>query len=73
MNFGLNIYNWLVTNLQYLALAAILAVGIYFAVSHKFAKMFGMLAVLIIAIGFVFNPGGVKDLLLELFNTVFGV
>lgn len=71
MNFGLNFYNWLVSNAQGLALAAIAAVGLYFAVKREFTKLLGTAVVLIIAIGFVFNAAGVKDILLNLFNTVF--
>ncbi len=73
MNFGLNLYNWFLTNAQSLVLLGIVVVGVFFAIKREFTKLLGTGAVLILAIGFVFNAAGVKDLLLQLFNTVFGV
>ena len=35
---------------------------------REFSKLIGFLVVALIAVGLVFNAGGVKDVLLELFN-----
>lgn len=73
MNFGQNLYNWLVVNAQGLGLVAIVVVGVIFGIKREFTKLAVTLVVLVLAIGFVFNAAGVKDLLLNFFNTVFGV
>ena len=39
---------------------------------REFSKLIGFLAVALIAVGLVFNAGGVKDVLLELFNKIIG-
>ncbi|MDU3299727.1 MAG: hypothetical protein E7E67_19855 [Clostridioides difficile] len=60
MNFGQNLYQWFLSNAQSLVLMAIVVIGI------------GFLVVALIAVGLVFNAGGVKDVLLELFNKIIG-
>ena len=50
MNFGVNLYNWFLTNAQSLVL----------------------MAIVVIAVGLVFNAAGVKDVLLTLFNQIIG-
>ena len=42
------------------------------AVKREFSKLIGFLVVALIAVGLVFNAGGVKDVLLELFNKIIG-
>ena len=39
---------------------------------REFSKLIGFLVVALIAVGLVFNAGGVKDVLLELFNKIIG-
>ena len=39
---------------------------------REFSKLIGFLVVALIAVGLVFNAGGVKDVLLELFNRIIG-
>jgi hypothetical protein len=41
-------------------------------VKREFSKLIGFLIVALIAVGLVFNAGGVKDVLLELFNKIIG-
>ena len=41
-------------------------------VQREFSKLIGFLVVALIAVGLVFNAGGVKDVLLELFNKIIG-
>ena len=47
---------------------AIVVIGIYLGFKREFYKLIGFLVVALIAVGLVFNAGGVKDVLLELFN-----
>ena len=70
MNFGQNLYNWFLSNAQSLVLMAIVVIGIYLGFKREFSKLIGFLV--IIAVGLVFNAGGVKDVLLELFNRIIG-
>ena len=41
-------------------------------IKREFSKLIGFLVVALIAVGLVFNAGGVKDVLLELFNKIIG-
>ena len=68
MNFGQNLYNWFLSNAQSLVLMAIVVIGIYLGFKREFSKLIAL-----IAVGLVFNAGGVKDVLLELFNRIIGV
>ncbi len=40
---------------------------------YEFSKLIGYLVVVLIAVGLAFNAGGVKNVLLELFNKMIGV
>ena len=68
MNFGQNLYQWFLSNAQSLVLMAIVVIGIYLGFKREFSKLIGLL----VAVGLVFNAGGVKDVLLELFNKIIG-
>ena len=70
MNFGQNLYQWFLSNAQSLVLMAIVVIGIYLRFKREFSKLIGVVA--LIAVGLVFNAGGVKDVLLELFNKIIG-
>ena len=70
MNFGNNLYQWFLSNAQSLVLMAIVVIGIYLGFKREFSKLIGFLVVALIAVGLVFNAGGVKDVLLELFNKI---
>ena len=72
MNFGNNLYQWFLSNAQSLVLMAIVVIGIYLGFKREFSKLIGFLVVALIAVGLVFNAGGVKDVLLELFNKIIG-
>ena len=72
MNFGQNLYQWFLSNAQSLVLMAIVVIGIYLGFKREFSKLIGFLVVALIAVGLVFNAGGVKDVLLELFNRIIG-
>jgi len=72
MDIGKNLYDLVVGNAQNLVLVALVIIGVYFGFKREFTKLIGVVIVAAIAVGFVFNANGVKDLLLTLFNTVFG-
>ena len=57
---------------QSLVLMAIVVIGIYLGFKREFSKLIGFLVIALIAVGLVFNAGGVKDVLLELFNRIIG-
>lgn len=57
MNFGVNLYNWFLTNAQSLVLMAIVVIGIYLGFKREFTKLIGFLIVSLIAVGLVFNGG----------------
>lgn len=71
MNFGLNLYNWFLSNAQSLVLMAIAVIGVYLGFKREFSKLIGFLVIALIA-GLVFNATGVKDVLLQLFNKIIG-
>ena len=56
---------------EYLSMA-IVVIGIYLGFKREFSKLIGFLVVALVAVGLVFNAGGVKDVLLELFNKIIG-
>ena len=66
MNFGQNLYQWFLSNAQSLVLMAIVVIGIYLGFKREFSKLIGFLVVALIAVGLVFNAGGVKDVLLAI-------
>ena len=63
MNFGQNLYQWFLSNAQSLVLMAIVVIGIYLGFKREFSKLIGFLVVALVAVGLVFNAGGVKDVL----------
>lgn len=72
MNIGQNLYNWFISNAQSLVLVAIAIIGVWLGFKREFTKLIGFVIIALIAVGLVFNTGGVKDLLLSLFNTIMG-
>ncbi len=73
MNFGVNLYNWLLSNAQPLVLVAIVVIGLYLGFKREFTKLIGfLLVVAMLSVGLVFNAAGVKDVLLSLFNQILG-
>lgn len=72
MNFGENVLNWVLQNLQPIVLLGIAVVGIVLFVEKKMSKIVGLIVVSIVAVGFVFATDDVKDIFLQLFNSFFG-
>lgn len=72
MNIGENAYNWFIDQAEYLVIIALVVIGIYYAFKREMTKLIGVVVIAVFAIGFVFNPFGTKDLLLEIFNKIIG-
>jgi len=72
VNFGQNLFTWLQSNLQAVVLIGIAVMGVNLIIKREMSKLFGLIVVALIAVGFVFNPNGVMNVLLNLFNTIFG-
>lgn len=70
MNFGVNLYNWMSSNAQSLVLLAIIFIALYIMIEKKMSKLVGWILVGVCAVGFVYNTTGVKDLFLQIFNTI---
>ncbi len=71
MNLGQNVLTWFLANVQPLILLAIGVIGLYGLIERKFSKVVGMILLGIVAVGFVYNTEGVKDMFLNLFNSFF--
>lgn len=71
MNFGQNILTWFLSNVQPLILLAIGVIGVVALFERKVSKVVGLLLLGIVAVGFVYNTEGVKDMFLSLFNSIF--
>lgn len=72
MNFGSNLYDWFLTNAQSLVLMAIVVIGLYLGFKREMSKLLGFLVIALICVGLVFDAGGCKDLLLQLFKKISG-
>ena len=53
MNFGVNLYNWLLSNAQPLVLVAIVVIGLYLGFKREFTKLIGFLVVAMLSVGLV--------------------
>jgi hypothetical protein len=47
-------------------------IGLFLGFKREFSKLIVFLIIALIAVGLVFNAGGVKDILLNLFNKIIG-
>ena len=60
MNFGVNLYNWLLSNAQPLVLVAIVVIGLYLGFKREFTKLIGFLVVAMLSVGLVFNAAAAR-------------
>lgn len=72
MSIGVNFQTWLLGQLQPLVLAFLAVLGIILIVKKEYTKLIQFAVIAVIAVVLVFNPGGVKDVLLSLGNKIFG-
>lgn len=70
MDFGMNLFNWFLTNAQPLVLLAIVLIGVYLAYKREVTKLIAFIVIAIIAVGFVYNTTGTKDVMLNFYNRV---
>lgn len=69
MNIGTNLQTWLLAQAQPIVLAALAVIGIVLLVKKEYTKL---VQFAIIAVVLVYNPGGMKDVLLKVGNKIFG-
>ena len=73
MDFGQNILTWFLSNGQPLILLAVGVIGVVALIERKISKFVGLMLLGVVAVGFVFNTEGVKDIFLSLFNSIFAL
>ena len=71
MNFGQNILEFVQTNVAPIFLVVLACVAIYYLVKREMTKFAGFILVAIIVAGFVFDSEGVKNILVNIFKTIF--
>lgn len=72
MNIGQNLLDLVISNAGPLVIVALIIGALVLLFKHKITEFVGLLVLGIIAIGFIYNPWGIKDVLLNIFNTVSG-
>lgn len=72
MNFGVNLYNWLLSNAQPLVLVAIVVIGLYLGFKREFTKLIGFLVVAQAVGGLVFNAARREGCSAESVNQILG-
>lgn len=55
-----------------MVLLAIVVIGLYLGFKREFSKLIGFMDIALITLGLVFNAGGLKYILLQLFNKIMG-
>lgn len=72
MNFGQNLFTWFSVQAQSLVLIGVVGIGIWLIIKREFSKLLAFAVIAIVAIVAVFNPVGIKDVLLNIGNTIIG-
>ncbi len=72
MDFGGNLLSWAQSQAQSLVLVGIIIIGVWLLFKRETSKLVAFLIIGLAAVLLVFNVTGVKDLLLNLGNTVLG-
>ena len=70
MNFGTNMYNWIMNNAGPLDLVALIFIGLWFFFRREFSKLPGLGVVGVIGSLLIFNGDGVKNFLLSIGNSL---
>ncbi len=73
MNIGENILNWFLGIAQPIVVVALIVSGVVLFFKKEFSKLIVLGIIAVISILLVFNPWGVKDVLLNLGNTIMGI
>ena len=72
MNIGTNLQTWLLAQAQPIVLAALAVIGVVLLVKKEYTKLLQFAIIAVIAVVLVYNPGGMKDVLLKVGNKIFG-
>lgn len=70
MNFGTNMYNWLMGNASPIFLGVLLVIGVILLIKREFSKLPALLAIGVIGSLLIFNGDGVKNFLLAIGNSL---
>ena len=70
MNFGMNLYNWIMNNASPIYLGALIFIGVYFIIKREFSKLPSLLVIGVIGSLLIFNGDGVKNFLLSIGNSL---
>ena len=72
MNIGTNLQSWFLAQAQPIVLALLAVIGVTLLVKRDFTKLVQFAIIAVIAVVLVFNPGGIKTVLLAIGNKIFG-
>lgn len=72
MDFGGNLLSWIQSQAQSLVLVGIIIIGVWLLFKKETSKLISFLIIGVAGILLVFNVTGVKDLLLQLGNSILG-
>lgn len=70
MNFGTNMYNWIMGNASPIYLGIFIFLGVMLCVKREFSKLPGLAVIGIISALLIFNGDGVKNFLLAIGNSL---
>lgn len=70
MNFGTNLYNWIMNNASPIYLCALIGIGIWFIIKREFSKLPALAVIGVIGSLLIFNGDGVKNFLLAIGNSL---
>lgn len=72
MSIGTNLQSWFLSQAQPIVLMLLAVIGITLLVKRDFTKLVQFAIIAVIAVVLVFNPGGIKTVLLAIGNKIFG-
>lgn len=70
MNFGTNMYNWVMNNASPIYLLTLALIGLWFLFKREFSKLPALVAIGLIGSLLIFNGDGVKNFLLAIGNSL---
>ena len=70
MNFGTNMYNWIMNNAGPIYLCALIGIGVWFIIKSEFSKLPALAVIGVISSLLIFNGDGVKNFLLAIGNSL---
>lgn len=70
MNFGTNMYNWIMNNASPIYLGVLIFIGLWFLFRREFSKLPALAVIGVIGSLLIFNGDGVKNFLLAIGNSL---